>query len=62
MDIKARVESDLKLPTGYYVEYGGTFKNLQEASAAAHANRAALRSRSSSSLLFFTFGSIKRKR
>ncbi len=30
-DIRARVHDKLKLPAGYYTEYGGTFQNLQEA-------------------------------
>ena len=28
---KARVEAEVKLPEGYYVEWGGSFKNLQSA-------------------------------
>lgn len=32
-DIQKLMNNDLKLPTGYYVTYGGTFQNLQEASA-----------------------------
>ncbi len=32
-DIQASLDKDLKLPTGYFISYGGTFKNLQEASA-----------------------------
>lgn len=32
-DIQAVIGRDLKLPTGWFVSYGGTFKNLQEASA-----------------------------
>jgi len=32
-DIKALLAQKLELPTGYFVDYGGTFKNLQEASA-----------------------------
>jgi cobalt-zinc-cadmium resistance protein CzcA len=32
-DIKARLDAKLELPTGYYITYGGTFKNLQEAKA-----------------------------
>ncbi len=30
-DIAAVLNSKLKLPSGYYIEYGGTFQNLQEA-------------------------------
>ena len=32
-DIQKVIDAELVLPTGYYVEYGGTFKNLEEASA-----------------------------
>ena len=32
-DIQALIKQKLPLPTGYFVAYGGTFKNLQEASA-----------------------------
>jgi cobalt-zinc-cadmium resistance protein CzcA len=31
-EIQAKVDSQLKLPTGYYATYGGQFQNLQEAS------------------------------
>lgn len=31
-DVRARLERDLKLPPGYYIEYGGTFEQLQSAS------------------------------
>lgn len=27
-DLQKQVESDLKLPTGYYIDYGGSFENL----------------------------------
>ncbi|MBK7763363.1 MAG: CusA/CzcA family heavy metal efflux RND transporter [Bacteroidetes bacterium] len=30
-EIQARVSQGFKLPAGYYITYGGTFKNLQEA-------------------------------
>lgn len=30
-DLRARVDSDVDLPSGYYVEYGGTFEQLQSA-------------------------------
>lgn len=30
-DIQASIESKVKLPTGYYFDYGGAFENLQEA-------------------------------
>ncbi|MBP9080263.1 MAG: CusA/CzcA family heavy metal efflux RND transporter, partial [Flavobacteriales bacterium] len=32
-DIQALIGRDLQLPSGWFVSYGGTFKNLQEASA-----------------------------
>lgn len=32
-DAKAAVDRDVKLPTGSFLEWGGTFKNLQEATA-----------------------------
>ncbi|MGV9012828.1 MAG: CusA/CzcA family heavy metal efflux RND transporter [Flavobacteriales bacterium] len=32
-DIQAVIKEKLPLPTGYFVAYGGTFKNLEEASA-----------------------------
>lgn len=32
-DIERTLNAKLKLPSGYYIEYGGTFKNLQEAKA-----------------------------
>ncbi|HRH37265.1 MAG TPA: CusA/CzcA family heavy metal efflux RND transporter, partial [Flavobacteriales bacterium] len=33
MDIDRTLTAKLQLPSGYYIEYGGTFKNLQEAKA-----------------------------
>lgn len=33
MDIDRTLTEKLQLPSGYYIEYGGTFKNLQEAKA-----------------------------
>ncbi len=32
-EIQQKVEKQLKLPTGYYITYGGSFENLQEAKA-----------------------------
>ena len=32
-DVRNRIERDLKLPAGYYVEYGGTFQQLSSATA-----------------------------
>ena len=31
-DVRANLERDLKLPPGYYIDYGGTFEQLQSAS------------------------------
>ena len=31
-ELKARVDSEVELPSGYYAEYGGTFEQLQSAS------------------------------
>ncbi len=31
-EVRNRIDSEVKLPTGYYVEYGGQFENLQAAS------------------------------
>lgn len=57
-EVKSKIEKDIKVAPGYYVTYGGTFKNLEEA-----------RTRLSIAvpvalllillLLFFTFKSIK---
>src|SRR3546814_2906950 len=30
-DLRARVDAEAELPSGYYVEYGGTFEQLQSA-------------------------------
>ena len=32
-EAKAKISEKVKLPSGYFVEYGGAFKNLQEARA-----------------------------
>lgn len=32
-ELQAKVAQNVKLPTGYYLEYGGTFENLQHATA-----------------------------
>ncbi len=32
-DLQAHVDKNLKLPAGYFVKYGGTFENLQQAKA-----------------------------
>ena len=57
-DIQTRLDAKLKLPEGYYLTYGGQFKNLVEAnkrlSVAVPAALLLI-----FVLLFFTFGSIK---
>ena len=30
-EVQARLDAELKLPTGYYIKYGGTFENLEKA-------------------------------
>ncbi len=30
-DIQEKIEANIKLPTGYYIKYGGSFENLQKA-------------------------------
>lgn len=32
-EIQAKIDANIKLPAGYFIRYGGQFKNLQEASA-----------------------------
>ncbi|WP_134088888.1 CusA/CzcA family heavy metal efflux RND transporter [Olivibacter sp. XZL3] len=57
-DIKSRLDSELKLPEGYFYIFGGQFENLQEASSRLLiAVPVALAS--IFALLFFTFGSVK---
>jgi heavy metal efflux system protein len=57
-ELKSKVERSLTLPAGYYVTYGGSFENLQEASA-----RLAVAVPVSLALIFlllyFAFGSLK---
>ncbi len=57
-DIQDRLDREVKLPTGYYFTYGGTFENLQEAS-----NRLMIAVPVALLLIFmllyFTFGSLK---
>lgn len=58
LDIKAAIEGRLVLPTGYFVAYGGTFKNLQDASARLLLT-VPLALALIFVLLFFTFRSVK---
>jgi heavy metal efflux system protein len=57
-DVRAKLERELKLPAGYYIEYGGTFQQLTSAS-----ERLQLLVPVSLllifGLLFMTFGSVK---
>jgi cobalt-zinc-cadmium resistance protein CzcA len=57
-EIQAKVAKNLRLPTGYYITYGGSFKNLQEAK-----NRLSIAVPIALSLIFtllyFTFHSVK---
>lgn len=32
VDVQQAIDAEVELPTGYYLDYGGTFENLQEAS------------------------------
>lgn len=57
-DIQAKLNKQLVLPTGYYITYGGTFENLEQASARLRiAVPAALLL--IFALLYFTFHSVK---
>ncbi len=57
-EVQARIETEVKMPTGYFITYGGQFENLREAtdrlSIAVPIALALI-----VLLLFFTFGSIK---
>jgi cobalt-zinc-cadmium resistance protein CzcA len=57
-DIEARLDAELALPSGYYIDYGGQFENLREARRrlliAAPAALALI-----FLLLYFTFGRFK---
>lgn len=57
-EIRSRLESDIKLPPGYYITYGGQFENLEKAkkrlSVAIPAALSLILL-----LLFFTFNSVK---
>ncbi len=57
-DVRSRVDKQVKIPTGYYISYGGQFKNLEAAK-----NRLAIAVPVALLLifvlLFFTFHSVK---
>ncbi|WP_202182927.1 efflux RND transporter permease subunit [Chitinophaga solisilvae] len=57
-DIEASIEKEVKLPTGYFIRYGGQFENLKEANARLSiAVPVALLL--IFALLYFTFSSVK---
>ncbi len=57
-DVTAKIDQQVKLPTGYFVSYGGQFKNLEAAKARLYiAVPVALMM--IFVLLFFTFNSVK---
>lgn len=57
-EIQTRIDQQIKLPTGYYITYGGQFENLREASSrlsvAVPVALALILL-----LLYFTFGSVR---
>lgn len=57
-DIEAAIEKEVKLPTGYFIRYGGQFENLKEAN-----DRLSLAVPAALllifALLYFTFSSVK---
>ncbi len=57
-DIQKIVDTEIKLPTGYYVEYGGQFENLQSAKARLMI-AVPLALFLIFILLYFAFGSVK---
>lgn len=57
-DIKNKIETEVKIPTGYYLEYGGQFKNLESAKARLMI-AVPIALVLIFVLLFFAFGSIK---
>ncbi|MGC5341022.1 efflux RND transporter permease subunit, partial [Escherichia coli] len=57
-EAQAKIEREVKLPAGYYIQYGGTFEQL--ASAAARLQTVVpLSLLLIFGLLFVTFGSVK---
>lgn len=57
-DVTARIDKQVKLPTGYYVNYGGQFRNL-EAARARLSIAVPVALLLIFVLLFFTFNSVK---
>lgn len=57
-DVQAKLEHDLKMPPGYYVEYGGTFEQLASASERLRL-LVPVALLMIFGLLFMTFGSVK---
>ena len=57
-DVRAKLERELKLPPGYYIEYGGTFEQLASASARLQL-LVPVALLLIFGLLFMTFGSVK---
>ncbi|MEI7422657.1 MAG: CusA/CzcA family heavy metal efflux RND transporter [Prolixibacteraceae bacterium] len=57
-DVTARIDKQIKLPTGYYVNYGGQFRNL-EAARARLSVAVPVALLLIFVLLFFTFNSVK---
>ncbi|PZR29126.1 MAG: CusA/CzcA family heavy metal efflux RND transporter [Citrobacter freundii] len=57
-EIQQKIEQQVKLPPGYFITYGGQFKNLEEASARLSI-AVPLALGLILLLLFFTFGSLK---
>ena len=57
-DVRAKLEHELKLPAGYYVEYGGTFEQLASASERLQL-LVPVALLLIFGLLFMTFGSVK---
>src|SRR4029079_12445980 len=57
-DVRAALDRDLKLPPGYYIEYGGTFEQLASASERLRV-LVPVALLLIFGLLFMTFGSLK---
>ncbi|SFW88802.1 CusA/CzcA family heavy metal efflux RND transporter [Chitinophaga sancti] len=57
-EIQTRIDQQIKLPTGYYITYGGQFENLQAASSRLSV-AVPIALALILLLLYFTFGSVK---